>query len=253
MNYPNRQEFVICKVERIMPYGVNVSLEEYDVKGFVPLSQVASRWVKNIRNFVKMGQIRVGKVLYINQQKQQVDISFAAVSDMQENQKLNEWRQSKRVNQLLGILAKDVEKDVDDIWEEIITPILENYNSAYEAFKDMIIYGKDYVKEVPEVYREKLHKILKDNIVIHEKEINEEINLASNNVDGLEMIKKIFKNVPKDKEVELNTTYIGNGKYLIKTKAMDYKKIEKYLTTVNDYLQKEGKKFDTFGIKRKKN
>ncbi len=251
MNYPDKYEYVICKVDRIMPYGVNVILEEYEgIIGYVPLSQVAPRWIKNIRNFVKVGQIKVGKVTHINTEKQQVDISFAVVTDTQENQKLNEWRQTKRVQQLINLLAKDINKDPDALWDSIVNPILEKYDSVYDAFKDMIIYGQEYVTIIPKELRAPLYNILKNNIVIHERELSEEIKISTNDPNGIDKIKTLFSGIPEDKELETNITYIGNGKYLIKLKAIDYKKIEKYLTKINDYLNKEGKKFDVFEIKR---
>ncbi len=251
MNYPDRNELVICKIEKIMPYGASVILEEYQgVKGFVPLSQIAARWVKNIRNFVKVDQIKVGKVVYINLEKQQVDLSFAKVSDMQENQKLNEWRQTKRVHQLIGILAKDMNKNEDLVWDSIVTPILETYNSVYDAFKDIAIYGKDYVKSIPSEYRDALYGIVTKNIVIHEKEISEHIRLLTKDSQGILKIKKYFESMPADNTITTSLTYIGNGKYLLKAKAMDYKKIEKSLERINEYLTKEGKKFDEFELKR---
>jgi len=251
MNYPNRNELVICKIDRIMDYGANVVFEEYPgIRGYVPLNQVAPRWIKNIRNFLKVGQIKVGKVLYINEQKQQVDISFSIVSDATENQKLNEWRQTKRVHQLIGLLAKETNKDPDLLWDSIVVPILESYNSVYDAFKDMIIYGKDSIKEVPQELREDLYNIIKKNIVIAEKELAEQIKVTTNDPNGLEKIKVLFSNIPQEDKVETHLSYIGNGKYLLKTKARDYKKIEKYLDSVNVFLNKESKKFDAFEIKR---
>lgn len=251
MAYPERNELVVCKIEKIMPYGASVILEEYqDVKGFVPLSQIAARWVKNIRNFIKVDQIKVGKVVYINFEKGQVDLSFAKVSDMQENQKLNEWRQTKRVNQLIGLVAKDMNRNPDSVWDSIVNPILEKYNSVYDAFKDIAIYGKDHVLSIPEDYREPLYNIVSKNIVIHEKEISEQIKLLTKDPKGILRIKSYFDNMPKDKSISVNLSYIGNGKYLIKAKAIDYKKIEKSLDKINEYLTKEGKKFDEFELKR---
>jgi len=234
-----------------MPYGVNVILEEYEgVNGYVPLSQVAPRWIKNIRNFVKVGQIKVGKVLYINNEKQQVDISFAVVTSAQETQKLNEWRQTKRVQQLIGLLAKEIKKDPEVLWDSIVNPVLEKYDSVYAAFKDLAIYGEDYIQELPKDLRKPLYEIIKNNVVIHEKELSEEVKLTTNDSNGVDKIKQVFAGIPKDKELSANITYIGNGKYLIKIRAIDYKKIEKYLILINDYLTKEGKKFDAFEIKR---
>jgi len=171
---PRRQELVICTIKKIMPYGAEVEFEEYkNIKGFVPLSQVAQKWIKNIRNVIKINQIKVAKVIYINYQKNQVDVSFSRVSPSQEKKKINEWKTTKRVQQLLNVLAKELNEDVDNLWDIIVEPVLEKYNSVYDAFQDIATYGKDYVNEVPEKYREHLYKILKKSIKI--KDINNQI------------------------------------------------------------------------------
>ena len=251
MEFPEKREMVICKVKKILPYGVIVDLEEFNnTEGFVSLNQVASKWVKNIRNFVKVGQIKVGKVVYINYEKKQINISFAYVSDVQEKQKINEWRLTKRVQQLLEILAKKKNESLDSIWDKIVNPILEKYNSVYDAFKDISIYGKDYVPEIEEKYREDLYNLLKKNIIIKEKGLKEEITLETSTSDGVEKIKKTFLNIPKEENISLKINYKGNGKYLLIIKAIKYKILERYLTKINDYLQKQKKGFDKLEIKK---
>ena len=74
-------EIVVVKVLRVLDYGAFVELLEYgNAKGFVHVSQIASRWVKNIRNFVKENQVRAAQVLSIDQSKGQIDLSLTKVS-----------------------------------------------------------------------------------------------------------------------------------------------------------------------------
>ena len=253
VEFPDKRELVICKVKKIFPYGAIVFLEEYPgVEGFVPLSQVSSKWVKNIRNFIKVGQIKVGRVSYVQRDKNQVNVSFANVSENDEKQKLSEWRQTKRVQQLLGLLAKKYNKDPDALWDEIVDPILETYNSVFDAFKDIILNGPDYIKEIPKQYRKDLYDILKKNIVIKEKALRAEVLVESQEPNGLYVIKDLFAEIPKSKEVKVDITYEGGGKYLITAKAKDYKIIEKYLSLLNDYFSKKKKKFVELDYKRVK-
>ncbi len=237
MNIPQRNELVVCKVTKILDYGVEVTLEEYDnAPGFVPLSQVAARWIKNIRNFVKMGQIRVGKVIYINTEKSQINISFGAVQKGQEEQKLSELRQTKRVQQLLNLVAQETKLSVDEIWDKIANSIMAKYNSVYEGFQDLKRYGKDHIKEIPENLREPLFKIIAKNISISEKDISEHIKLEVRDEKGLDKIKEGFKKMPLEKGLDISVKYIGNGTINIKVIGPDYKPIEKYLTKANEYL-----------------
>lgn len=253
MNLPEKDEFVVCTVEKILDYGVEVRLEEYPgQKGFVPLGQVAARWVKNIRNFVKNNQIRVAKVIYINFEKNQVNLSFAMVPKPKEEQRLSEWRQTKRVQQLLTLVAKELKLDLDKIWDKITEPILLKYNSVLEGFQDLKRYGKDYFEDIPKEYRTVLYNIVEKNITINDKSIIEIVKIETQKEDGLNLIKTGFKNLPTDKDITSIVKYQGNGKYMIKAEAKDYKLIEKYLTNLNDHLQKHFSKIGTIEIKREK-
>jgi len=248
---PNKNDFVVCTVNKVLDYGAEVKLEEYpNQKGFVPLSQIATRWVKNIRNFVKLGQIRVAKVIYINTQKNQVNLSFAMVQKQTEEQKLSEWRQTKRVQQLLTIVAQDMKKDINTVWDEITNPILNKYNSVYEAFQDLKRYGKEYITEIPKEYRNALFEVIDKNVTISNKTISETIKIETLKSNGLELIKDGFSQIPKDKDIKTHLTYKGNGNYSFKAEAKDYKTIERYLSKVNDILTKYFSKIGTIKIKR---
>ncbi len=250
-NMPVKDEFVICTVEKIYDYGVEVRLEEYpNQKGFIPLGQVAARWVKNIRNFVKVDQIRVAKVIYLNYEKNQINLSFAMVQKQTEDAKLSEWRQTKRVQQLLTLVAQDLKKNLDDIWDKITTPILNKYDSVYEAFQEIKRYGKDYIPEIPQEYHEALFKVIDKNISISDKTIAEHIKIELTKENGLELIKEGFRKIQEDKNVKVLKTYLGNGTYLIKAEAKEYKTIEKYLTKINDDLTKYFSKLGIIEIKR---
>ncbi len=253
MNLPERDEFVVCTVEKILDYGVEVKLEEYPgQKGFIPLGQVAARWVKNIRNFVKNNQIRVAKVIYINFEKNQVNLSFAMVPKAKEEQRLSEWRQTKRVQQLLSLVAKELNLDLDKIWDKITEPILTKYNTVLEGFQELKRNGKDFFEDIPKEYREVLFDIIDKNVTINDKSIIQIVKIETQKEDGLNLIKKGFKDLPKDKNVISTIKYQGNGKYMVKTEAKDYKTIEKYFATINDYLQKYFSKLGTIDIKREK-
>ncbi|MEM4326555.1 MAG: S1 RNA-binding domain-containing protein [Candidatus Diapherotrites archaeon] len=93
---PEQGEIVIGKITKVLDYGVFLELLEYEgVQGFVHISNVSSSWIKNIRNFVKEGQIRAGKVIAIDEKKNQIDISFTKVPPNAQREKIEEYRQTK--------------------------------------------------------------------------------------------------------------------------------------------------------------
>src|SRR3989339_2184647 len=106
-NLPEPGEIIIGRIFKVLDYGVFMELLEYEgLQGFVHISNVSSSWIKNIRNFVKEGQIRAGKVINIDRSKRQVDISLTKVSQNSQREKIEEYRQGKRAQKLVELLAQ---------------------------------------------------------------------------------------------------------------------------------------------------
>ena len=51
---PSENDLVICTITKVFSHGAFAKLDEYgDIEGFIHISEVASAWIKNIRDFVK--------------------------------------------------------------------------------------------------------------------------------------------------------------------------------------------------------
>jgi translation initiation factor 2 subunit 1 len=75
--YPSEGDLVICTVTKVSSHGAFVKLDEYGGKdGFIHISEVASIWVKNIRDYVREGQKTVGKVLSVDRTKGHIDLTY---------------------------------------------------------------------------------------------------------------------------------------------------------------------------------
>src|SRR3989338_103759 len=106
---PNHGEVVVCKITKVLDYGVFAELLEYgNAKGFVHISQVSSGWIKNIRNFVKEGQVRAAQVMLVNRERGQIDLSFTKVSEQAQKARLEEWKQLTRSRKLIEVLANQL-------------------------------------------------------------------------------------------------------------------------------------------------
>ena len=52
--WPEPGFLVVGTINRVVPYGAYVTLNEYsDKEGLLHISELSSRWVKNIRNHVR--------------------------------------------------------------------------------------------------------------------------------------------------------------------------------------------------------
>jgi translation initiation factor 2 subunit 1 len=240
MDYPERDEIVIVTVTKVLDYGVFVELLEYNqAKGFVHISNVSRTWVKNIRNFVKLGQIRAAKVLNIDMQKSQVDLSFGAVSAQREKQKINDYRQFKRSEKLIEALAKQNNKKFDDVWEAVAEPLIEEFGTLHDGFKKIAL-GSEIDKIIASEWIKPLKELVEKNISISEKILRGVAKVSSFSSTGLEDVKEIVKEMEKVKGCEI--IYNGAGSYSVSCTALTFKSAEKILNSVVEGAEKIAKK-----------
>ena len=103
-NFPENQELVIGVVNRILKHGVYITLKEYkNMEGYCHISEVAGAWIRNIRNFVRIDQTVAAKVLRVNRDTRQVDLSLKRVSDAAKKEKNQAFK--KQVAALAMLLS----------------------------------------------------------------------------------------------------------------------------------------------------
>jgi translation initiation factor 2 subunit 1 len=240
MDYPESNEFVIVKVSQILDYGVFVNLLEYnDAKGFVHISNVSSSWVKNIRNLVKINQVRVAKVLSIDEKKRQIDLSFAGISPQMEKQKMAEFKQVNREEKIIALLAKQEKKKFDDVWEEVAEPLLEEFGSLHKAFEKVSL-GEDISKIIGEKWEVAVKEMVDKSFIISKKILKGKIKVQTLNDGGVNLIKDLFKEINSNKGVV--TYYDGAGNYSISVEGLTFKEAEKNLNLIIEKAKKTAKK-----------
>ncbi len=235
MQFPEVGEVVVCKIRKIMDYGVIVDLEEYEgIQGFVHISQVSSSWIKNIRSFVKENQVRAAKVTSVDESKNQVDLSFIRVTPRAQRAKINELKAFKRAQKLLELLAKQTKTDSDEVWEKVAIPLQENFDSLNKAFQEIKLKKEKAIIGVDKKFVKPLLELIEKNIETPEKTLTAILVLNSTNSStGVEDIKKAIKeglNTVKGKKIEF--IYLGSSRFKLKSTSFDYKSAEKNLQKV---------------------
>jgi translation initiation factor 2 subunit 1 len=219
---------------------VFVELLEYNnARGFIHISNVSSSWVKNIRNFVKMNQVRVAKVLNVDLAKRQIDLSFAGVNPMRERQVLNQFKQINREEKLIEILSKMTKKSFDEVWDNVAEPLSQAHGSLYDAF-EKIALGYDFSGEVEKFWVEPVKKLVKENIVVSKKEISGKAKIYCLSSGGLNLIKSVLKEFEETNNCIV--AYAGGGSFNLACSGLTYKEADKTLTRLVDSAQKNSKK-----------
>jgi translation initiation factor 2 subunit 1 len=256
VEYPDKDELVVVKVTQILGYGVFAELLEYSKsKGFVHISNVSSSWVKNIRNLVKMNQVRVAKVLNVDREKRQIDLSFAGVSPQRERQKMVEFKQVNREEKLVSLLAKQEKKSFDEAWDDVAEPLIEEYGSLYKAFEKVAL-GEDIEKLIDKKWVEPVKLLVEKNIVVLEKVLKGVVKASTVLENGLDGVKEVLKEIESAKGCTV--IYKGAGAYVVSCSAPTFKETEKKLREVVDKAEKKAKKlkvtfeFESESDKKKK-
>ncbi len=236
MEIPELNEIVVVKVTKILDYGVFVELPEYPgIQGFVHISQVASSWIKNIRNFVKDNEVRVAEVINIDTQKNHYDMSFTKVSNSLQKTKLEEYKQLKRSQKLIEIMANERKVPYDAAWDEIAKPLLDSYESLYEAFQQILVDGIPAAKGVDKKWHDVLLKTVEKNVETPIKTVKGTLTLNCFAPDGVIHIKDaLLKAQENAKGIKSEISYLGSSKFLIKANSTDYKAGEKALRQIAD-------------------
>ena len=96
---PSRGELVICRIRKIYPNSVTAELTEYGMTGMIHVSEVASRWVRNIREFLKENQYVICRVIGVDGES--IQLSAKRVRYEEKTARMNEFKRERKAEKLL--------------------------------------------------------------------------------------------------------------------------------------------------------
>lgn len=231
-NWPEVGFLVIATVKRVESYGAYVGLDEYGGKeGLLHISEISSRWVRNIRNHVRQNQKVVLQVMRTDPNKGQVDLSLRRVSRDDKRKKLEEWKKARKAETLLTQAANQLGVELNALFDTEGVKLVEMYGSLYEGLEAASKSGVEALEKagVTGKTAEALSEISKDKIVISQVTIQGEIQMTSLTNEGVEDIRMVFidaSSVADDHEATIKITTKGAPKYRIELMADDYKTAE---------------------------
>ncbi|MBQ60053.1 MAG: translation initiation factor IF-2 subunit alpha [Euryarchaeota archaeon] len=228
---PEEGELVVVTVKNVKQNGVYVDFDEYPgIEGFIFIGEIASGWVKNIRSFVRDGQRLICKVMRTKKDGSSLELSLKSVSDERRRDRLQEWKNEQRSNQLLKVLAEKVgwPEEVRDEYREELTLA---YGSLYSSFEEAAMneasladagFEGKWIKEFVEIAIE--------NIIPPFVEIKGSLNLSVNSENGVEIIREALLSAEKysseQDEISVMCYYDGAPEYRMVLKAPDFKTAE---------------------------
>jgi len=137
IEYPRRGELVVATVEEIRGHGAYLHIEEYDIKGYLPISEISSKWIRRIDDVIKPGQKIVVKVIRIDRYTKSVDVSLKDVSEKERDRILRMWKRSKRGEQIFDELKKAMGKN-GKLVENKMQSLIERERTIYDALEKIL-------------------------------------------------------------------------------------------------------------------
>lgn len=239
--FPDIEELVLCSVKRIEPHSAFVDIDEYvNVEGMIHISEVASRGVRDIRDYLSVGKKIVCKVL--SNKAGEIDVSLKRVNSGARKQKLNESRTENRFYHLVEHAAFQAGKPDSGI--KIIDSLINKYGSLLSAFEALKSEGLKFLDGVS--LPEGVNDLIKDSFESLLKQlsvcIKRTVALSSNEGDGIVRIKKLLGSVNFPKSIiSVDFSYIGSGKFVLSIEASSYKLAEDFFVELCEKLESEGR------------
>jgi translation initiation factor 2 subunit 1 len=225
--WPEEGDLVVCTVQHVKDFVAFVSLDEYNGReGLIPISEIATGWIKYIRDHIREGQKVVCKVLNVDTSRGHIDLSLKDVNEHQRRETIREWKNESKASKWISFAAEASGGSA----EAIETALYKKYGDLYTAFEDIVMNGADVVRELglPEASVDALVAVAKENVRIPKVTVAGNIILTSPKPDGVNIIRRALRSAePKIQDVEIELTYIGAPAYRIKVTAPDYKLAEK--------------------------
>jgi translation initiation factor 2 subunit 1 len=226
--WPEIGDLVVCTVINVVDFGAFVELDEYDKKeGLIHISEVASGWVKYIRDHVREGQKIVCKVLNVDPSRSHIDLSFKDVNEHQRQAKIQEWKSEQKAEKWLDFVINATTANKEELQDQLI----EKFDSLYYAFEEVAIRGASILEGFDPVVAEEIERVAKVNVKVPFVDITGYIDLTCPKSNGIEVIKRALKAAVKtdDTDIRYEVSYMGAPRYRIRTVAFDYKKAENAL------------------------
>ena len=253
-NFPREGAFIMGRVVDIQDQYIYVDLPDYEgltsekiARGMIHISEISSRWVKNIRSIVRIGQRLVLRVLKVVPDKGQIDLSLRRVNSAQKELIAKEHKYANKFENLLQFLTETegIDLTLDQAYELLGWPIKDQFDLYQETLEALKEEGQEILDEFDNIsdnIKKAFLKIIEENVEVSTVNIKGKIKLTNRSGDGITKIKEtltnIMKVVPKPKATRnINLSYLGAPFYRIDITSKDYLDAEGILSDAIEVLE----------------
>jgi len=199
----------------------------------------------------------VCKVLEVDEDAQQVDLSIKDVNDHQRSEKVQDWKNEQKADKWMELaFGEDVD---DDTFRRVANALIEEYGTLYDGFEAAATHGPEALEgtDLEDEALEAIVETARENVSVPYVTVTGYVDLEAPGADGVEDIREALSaaegngevlsstdgssegsedgpssDVPD--EVDLEVTYVGAPEYRIRVQAPNYKTAEAQLEASAD-------------------
>ncbi len=232
--WPDVGDLVIATVDRVTSYGAYVVLDEYKKRGLLHISELSTTWVKNIRDFVREGQKIVVKVLRVNVEKGQVDLSLRRVTKSEKKDKIFIWKRERKADTLLRNASERLNIPSEEFHEKVVALLESEFGGIYEGLEKTAKEGADVLLKIgiTKDVATTLQEIAEERIGVPSVSVRGILELECTKPKGVSVIRDTLSRAQKTsrgQEAAIHIHVISPPKYRVEVVAEDYKKAEQIL------------------------
>jgi translation initiation factor 2 subunit 1 len=257
--FPREGEFVVAKVTEVQHQYVYVNLIDYEglyhessARGMIHISEISSRWIKNIRNYVRIGQRVVLRVLRVDVDKGHVDLSLRRVNSAQKENRIKQWKYALKFENLLQFLieTEGINMTLDEAYDLIGFPVLDLYETHQEVVEALKESGDEILSDLDgmtDEIKSALLKIIAENVSISTVSISGKVKLSfisENGIDHIiESLIDALKVIEQKRTRNININYIAAPFYRLEVISKDYLDAENILSDALEVIEKNAEKY----------
>ncbi len=250
---PKIGALVIAQVAKITQFGAYCRLPEYNnLEVFMPIREVSSGWIKNIREFIHEGQNLVCKVVMYDKERNTIDVSLKKVTPKETKTKIGAYNLEKRLSALLQQAIK--QSGVPD--KEAVTQSLHTEFGTYtNLFQHATDNSEQFAKlKIPKKLRDEIQKVIEANRKEKKHVVSYIVTLSTYNTEsGASELRSLLEDARKD---GIEVSYISAPRYRFVSDGKDYSeaetKIKKAETAISSKLKKGLFKLEKEKLKKEK-
>jgi translation initiation factor 2 subunit 1 len=228
--WPEYGDLVIATIEKVMDYGAYANLEEYNRQGLLHISEIASGRIRKIRDYVRENQKMVLKVIRVNVEKGQINLSLRRVTKRERIEKNKSWKKNRKGEALLNEIAEKVGLPVHEVYQKAGV-ILEEKYGLYEGFERVAKEGIEILTklDIPEDLAKVIAQVAEERIKFKMVKVNGVIEVRCMMPNGVKCIRDAFIGAWKlhrAKDAKIEFYVIAAPRYSIEVSADNWKRAE---------------------------